>query len=269
MLRLIAGALIVAAPASAPATEPALASRVDQAIARASRWLANYEGEVRFDAAVMVSQIRVHHDNDDLRRAFERARQRADHDHDHPHRRFWLPEFRAPPEHTSRWSVPGAGERRVNTNRVLSEALHCVENGWRPAVEAYICGPMRDEGGYQTTHGIWALDMARRNGCITEPGCLASLRAELAAAQPVLLNPKSTLDIDLYAERVLMLLRTGTPSTEARRWIESLLGQQEPEGSWGIGEDPDPYFRYHATAMTTWALAEWQAAEAARNQKFN
>lgn len=266
MLWLIVGAVLLATTSSAAAAaEPALATRVEEAIARASSWLANFEGELRFDAAVMVSQIRIHQDNDDLRRAFERARERADHDHDHPHRRFWMPEFRSPPEHTSQWSVPGADERRVNTNRVLSEALHCVENGWRPAVEAYICGPMRDEGGYQTTHGIWALDMTRRNGCITEAGCLASLRDELAAAQPAVLDPKSTLEIDLYAERVLMLLRTGTSAAEARSWIESLLDRQEPKGSWGIGDDPDPYYRYHATAMTTWAFAEWQAAAAERN----
>lgn len=248
-----AGNTAVGAPGS-------LAALVDAAIERGSRWLATYSQGLRFDAAVIVSQIRLRVDNPDLKLAFARAQVRGDHDHDHPHRRFWVPGFRSPPEHTSQWTVPLEGERRINTNRVLSEALHCAENGWRAATEAYICGPMRDHAGYHTTHGIWALDIAIRAGCATGATCMPSLRAELATAQPDPFEPKATLDIDLYAERVLMLLRTGTPASEADAWIEALLARQEAGGSWGVGEDPDPYYRYHATGMTLWALAEWRAA---------
>lgn len=247
-----------AEPEASPAPLP-LVIQVDRAIDRASEWLDAYPHELRFDSAVMLSQIRALVDNDALAAAFARARRRGDHDHDHPHRRFWMPDFRSLPEHTSRWQVPAAGERRVNTNRVLSEALHCAENGWRAETEAYICAAMRDEGGYQTTHGIWALDIARGAGCVPGDSCIASLRSELESSQPVEFRPERTLDVDLYAERALMLLRTGTTAKAAAPWVEALLELQEPTGSWGRGEDPDPYYRYHATAMTAWALAEWRS----------
>jgi len=233
------------------------AVRVDLAIQRAAVWLAGYPDDLQFDAAVLLSLIRANVDSAELRTAFARARTRADHDHDHPHRRLWATDMISPPEHTSRWQAPAPGAARVNTNRVLSEALHCRENGWRELTENYACGAMRDTGGYHTTHAIWSLDIARRNGCTVADECLASLRAELLAAQPAELRAKSTLEIDLYAERAVMLLRTGTAASAASGWVDALLGLQRADGSWGAGTDPVPYYRYHATAAVVWALAEW------------
>jgi len=239
-----------------------IATQIDQAIERAGRWLVAYPEPLRFDAAIMLSHVRRFVDNDALRTAYAQAREVADRDHDHPHRRVWLPDFSSPPEHTSRWQAPAVGEARINTNRVISEALHCAENGWREQTEAYICGPMRDAAGFHSTHALWALDIARRAGCLRDGACIAELQQELEAVQPADFRPETTLDVDLYAERVLMLLRTGREPVAARSWVEALLALQEPAGSWGKGEDRNPYFRYHATAMTAWALAEWQALQA-------
>jgi hypothetical protein len=148
----------------------------------------------------------------------------------------------------------------VNTNRVVNEALHCARNGWRPATTTYVCGPMRDGGGYQSTHALWALDLALRNGCVdaavAQP-CLRALQAELAAAQPATFSPAHTLDIDLYAERVLMLTRTAADAPHVDDWVGVLLHLQTADGSWGVQSPDEPvYHRFHATAVTTWALAE-------------
>lgn len=267
--------LVVAAPgAAAPRELPPLATleaacaggcpratRVDLALQRAAVWLRDFDGNLHFDAAFLLTLIRALVDSDALRAAFVPARARADHDHDHPHRRLWTPDYVAPADHTAAWTAPVAGAARINPNPVLSEALHCRENGWRAATEAYVCGAMRDAGGYHTTHALLALDLARGNGCTTAEACLAALRAELVAAQPAGFTPQTTLDIDLYAERVAVYVRTGPAGdADVDAWIDALLALQRRDGSWGIGRERDPYYRYHATAAAAWALAEWSAA---------
>jgi hypothetical protein len=241
--------------------------RAWQAMQRASAWMARFPtGELRFDAAVMLSQIRTRVDGTSLRPAFESARVRADVDHDHPHRRFWDPAFRSPPKDTAAWIAPVDGAPRVNPNLVLSEALHCTENGFRPETTAYVCGAMRDHGGYHTTHGVWALVLARERGCVdadATAACLAELQAEVAGAQPETLRAERTLDVDLYGERLLMLVLSGATDPLSQRVVESsvdgLLGAQDADGSFGVrvpGEQA--YHRFHATGIATWALAEWQ-----------
>jgi hypothetical protein len=236
--------------------------RLDIALERAAEWMAAFPPQsLRFDAAMALIMTRKTVDSAALRSAFERARSVADRDDDNPQRRFWTPNFTAPPEHTSRWIVPTAPGTRVNTNRVVAEALFCKENGWRPETMRYLCGPMRDEGGYGTTHALWALDLAHRNGCVTADayeGCAADLQRELAGTQPSPFEPRTTLDIDLYAERLLSTVRTGYPNAVVDQWARTLLALQGPDGSWGVpAAQEDPYYRYHATMVATWALAEW------------
>ena len=112
-----------------------------------------------------------------MRVAFEHARAVADGDADHPQRRFWTRDLVLPAERTSRWSVPRRGEERVNTNRVIDEAVHCAHNGWRHATLRYLCGPMRDGGGYQSTHALWSLVIAHENGCGLEEAASVAFRA--------------------------------------------------------------------------------------------
>jgi hypothetical protein len=234
--------------------------QLDLALNRAAHWMAAYSKQLQLDAAMGLVMIRQTVDGDALRAAFETARRAADRDHDNPHRRFWTPDFTAPPEHTSRWKVPADGQR-VNTNRTIEEALFCKEYGWRPETMRYVCGPMRDDGGYYTTHALWALYVANGNGCIAaaelEP-CVKSMHEEIAAKQTPTLTPAATLDIDLYAERLLTAVLTGYPDATVNDWAQTLLRLQSPDGSWGVPKDgEEPYYRYHATFVSTWALAEW------------
>ncbi len=236
--------------------------RLELALQRAAQWMASYsEGKPRFDAAVALSQIRQTVDSDALRAAFEAARAIADRDQDHPHRRFWQPDLQAPASATSRWPVPTAPGKRIGSNYVLSEALFCRESGWRPETMVYVCGIMRDQGGYESTHALWGLAIAHQNGCIKDEDyapCALSLQEELAKAQPLDFRPQATLDIDLYAERVLQSLLTGTTNPAVDTWAETLLRLQNDDGSWGMRRDgEEPYYRYHATMMSTWAAAEW------------
>jgi len=235
--------------------------QLEMTLNRAAQWLAAFpESELRFDAAVGLNRIRQIVDSDALRRAFEQARVVADRDADHPQRRFWNPGFTVPAEQTSRWAVPTDGSR-VNPNRVLDEALHCAHNGWRRETMQYACGAMRDAGGYQTVHALWAVDIASRNGCVAAADltpCVAALQAELKQHQPSELQPKATLDIDLFAERLLFLMLTGEASPLVDHWAKTLLQLQATDGSWGVATDNEPpYYRYHATNAATWALAEW------------
>lgn len=240
---------------------------------RASTWMARFPpGELRFDSAVILSQIRTSADSAMLRSAFETARARADVDVDHPHRRFWDPNLRSAAKDTAGWTAPAAGSPRVNPNLVVSEALHCTENGFRPETTAYVCGAMRDAGGYHTTHGLWALALARDRGCVDAgavAACVAALQAETAAAQPEALRPGRTLDVDLYGERLLMLILSGAtdPVSEKaiERSVDGLLAARDADGSFGVrAPDELPYHRFHATGVATWALAEWQRRETSR-----
>lgn len=236
--------------------------RLFLAVARAANWLAGYPGELRFDAAITLHGVRRRLDSPTLRQAYAAARKVADHDRDHPHQRLWRPDYVAPPEHTSRWAVPAAEDERLRINEVLAEALHCDRNGWRPEVQAYVCGAMRDDGGYGTTHAAWALIEAMQRGCAAGAeveACRRSLVEEMVRAQPATLSPQRTLDIDLYGERLLMVALAQPRHPAILGWVEPLLGRQDEDGSWGTGQDPDPYYRHHATGIAAWALAEvWQ-----------
>lgn len=228
----------------------------------ASIWMSRFpDGELRFDAAVMLGQIRTRVDGAALRRAAALARARSDRDVDHPHRRFYDPAFRSPREHTATWAIPAAGAPRVNPNQIVSEALHCAENGWRPEATAYACGAMRDEGGYYTAHALWALLLARDGGCVEDAAiatCLRSIEEELAKAQPERFAPARSLDVDLYAERLLMLSKSGVSGPAIDASVAALLAHQDADGSFGVRvPDEPPYYRFHATAISTWALAEW------------
>jgi hypothetical protein len=237
---------------------PAAADSRQAAVERAAAWLAAFPPEhLRFDAAVMLHGIRTHVDSAVLREAWERARVVADRDDDHPLRRLWMPSLTTPPSFTSGWPIPDPGAPRANTERLLIEAAHCDRNGLRRAATRYACTAMRDEGGFYTTHALWGLVLARARGCERPEKlrrCIAHLGAELRVAQPRVLRPARTLDVDLFAERTLMSCLAGMPRGVAHD-LDLLLAAQRRDGSWGVA-DPDeaPYHRFHATAIATWAL---------------
>lgn len=244
------------------ATSCGVWDRLDLVMSRAASWLATFPTtDLGFDAAIMLSQIRDTVNSDALTLAFDRARAVADRDADHPQRAFWNSAATAPREHTAGWAIPSEPGKRVNVNYPLTEALYCRSNGWRAETTAYVCGPMRDDGGYQTTHALWALDLAFRRGCVTPAAfeaCARILQAELAAAQASPFAPQATLDIDLYAERLLTVAMTGSADTAMNTWAATVMALQHSDGSWGIAKEGEaPFWQYHATAISTWALAEW------------
>ncbi len=238
----------------------ALENDVPAALARAAAWMSSFpEAELRFDAAIGLTRIRARWNDPRLDAVLARARTLAERDGDNPLQRFWRPGFNVPAEASSRWEVPAAGAPRANVNRVLSEALHCARNGLRPGVLAYVAGPMRDGGGYQTAHGLWALTVAREQGCLDGEELArraAPLADELGAAQPERPGP-SDAEIDLFAERALMLELAGRRDAQVGRWLEALLAAQQPDGAFGAAAPGEPaYLRFHATLAASWALAE-------------
>lgn len=217
--------------------------------------------ELRFDAALMLSQVDRVFDFPALDREFARARRVADRDHDHPHRFFWFPEQDVPAEVTSGWALPSSSDARAKPNAVISEALHCKKNGVRPETLAHLCGPFRDEGGYYTTHALWAVSLVVDAGCRPRSeldGCIRSMQKELIEAQPAELRPERSLDTDLYGERVLTLLLSGNRDEVVADFVRTLVDAQGEDGSFAVAGAEEPaYHGYHATGIAAWALAAW------------
>lgn len=240
--------------------EPIRPPDTRERIVKAAEWMSTFPtGELRLDAMIALSRIAAVVDAEPVQRALERARGEVDVDNDHPHRRIWDPQQRAERARVASWTPPRAGEPRINPNRPISEVLHCTEHGLRPETLEYIGGAMRDEGGYHSTHAAFALAVARDNGCV-DPEQAARLTEELArelrAFQPDPFEPATTLDIDLYGERVLMLLLLGDRAPPVDRWLERLAELQNDDGSWGLPSSDDPaYYRFHATMIAAWTLA--------------
>ncbi len=231
-----------------------------ESVRRASSWLAAFpEADLRFDAAIGLHYIRRVVDSATLREAWHKAKVVADRDDDHPMHRFWDPKHPARRERVHGWQAPKPGDSRANVNRVVVEALYCDVHGLRNETLEYLCGPMRDGGGYHTTHALWALLIARDRGCVEEDVFLdttLAMQQELLDAQPHRLVPKKTLDIDLYAERTLMLALSGYGGDRADSFVQELIRCQSGDGGWGVvAENEPPYYRYHATMTSAWALS--------------
>lgn len=225
---------------------------------RSAQWMAAFPvEELKFDAAVGLSQLLQLTDSPALRSAFARARSVSDRDADHPHRRFWDAGARTTKAAVSSWSP---SDPKVNMNRVLDEALWCDVHGLRPDTVKYASGAMRDGGGYRSTHALWALVIARDRGCLDAKAyeqASAAVRAELRKTQPA--EPgRSTADVDLYGERLLFLLVAGERDATLEGWMKKLLERQNADGSFGPPGERR-YQQYHATLVAAWALALLQS----------
>ncbi|HSD89511.1 MAG TPA: hypothetical protein VLB44_18400 [Kofleriaceae bacterium] len=244
-------------PSHASPAGPADARTTEAVIDRAAAWLAAFPADhLRFDAAIGLAAIRARTDSDALRAASARAREVSDRDTDNPLRRGYDDAARVAPAVSAGWPLPKPGEPRANVNRVVAEAMHCKENGIRRETLAYIAGPMRDEGGYQTTHALWALAIARDHGCLTDFAERARpLIAELREHQTA--PPATSVSaIDLYAERLLMIELAGEQGADIEAWRRRLIELQAEDGGFGeLAPDQDSYLRYHATLVAAWALA--------------
>ena len=203
------------------------------------------------------------HPTPNLEYTLEIALHRSDRDEDNPLRRLWHPEMVAPQEAVHGWEVPPP-PRRINVNRVVAECLHCDQYELRGTTLHYLRGQMRDQGGYHTTHALWALLLAEERACLPH-GVFSvvarELVTELVDAQPQRLAPRKTIDLDLFAERLLFVQMARqrlnvAAAPQHAQWVERLVEHQHEDG--GIYVEPEPAAQaYHATMMTAWALAQW------------
>lgn len=221
---------------------------------RAAEWLAKFPTEqLKFDAAIGTDELARLYPTPTTRRAFERARARADRDVDHPHRRLWAADAGTTKDAVASWSTT---DPKINVNRLIDEALWCDVHGLRAETVAYASDAMRDGGGYRSTHALWGLVIARDRKCLdakTFEKASSAVRAELRKTQPADIGP-TTADIDLYAERLLMLLLAGERDKALETWAKKLVARQNTDGSWGSAGDR-PYLQFHATMIAAWALA--------------
>ncbi len=174
-----------------------------------------------------------------------------DPDAGHPLRRLIDPNHPIPEGRSTSWTVPSDG-RKVHVHRVLVEAVDCDRSGWRPQTETWVCGPMRDGGGYGSTHAAWALLLARSRGC-TPAACLGAITDELMAAAQGASPPATTLDVDLQAERILFAALAGRSVPDA--WRQSVAKWQGDDGGIAVSAADPLEHRIHATAVALWAEA--------------
>ncbi|RMG19344.1 MAG: hypothetical protein D6729_05565, partial [Deltaproteobacteria bacterium] len=196
--------------------------------------------------------------------AMRRALAEATKDEDHPHLRLLGRPVAVTRRQVQGFSPPDAGggapSPRVNVNRVVTEALYCDRFGLRPATLAYVTGPMRDAGGYHSCHGLWALTLARDRGCPSQAAFAAAaapLRAEIQAALAAAGPPATLADLDLFAERQLMLLLAGEPPPA------DLAARLTPAADRLVLRRPHTPLSVHAAALLFWLLSEAAAAPGA------
>jgi hypothetical protein len=202
-------------------------------------------GSMRFDSAVVLAQIRARHPSATVERAFERARAVADADADNPHRRLYDADAGTTREAVAGWSADGV----TNPNPFVSEALWCDVFGLRPTTLRAL-ESLHDDGGYLSTHALWALELAQERGCLKGFDAVsAPWRDELRRTEPNVPGA-TTRDLDLFAERLVMLRLAGEGGLDA--WTQALRGRQNADGS--FGSDGTAQQRFHATMMATWAL---------------
>jgi hypothetical protein len=245
---------VVTTPPATMVPEPS-AAHITDALNRAAGWAEAYPHARHFDATLMAWSVASLSDNAAWKQLDTRLRSELN-DTDHEHIKLWTPTYQLPKEYVHRWTGPAEG--RANVNRVLTEALFCNDHGWREQTTTYVCGPMRDDGGYHTTHGLWALTIAHQRGCVDQ-SCRDSLVAELLSHQPSSDALIATLDLDLYAERLLTVALANHCVPTLATWADTLLQHQSSDGSWGVDAvEENPYYRYHATSVSAWALSAWQ-----------
>ncbi len=83
------------------------------------------------------------------------------------------------------------------------------------AVSGIFLVAVTDEGGYHSAHALWALTFLRDKGCRRKSEvakAMAELSEELRKAQDAAGPLETTRDIDLFAERLLMLRLAGSPA---------------------------------------------------------
>lgn len=103
-----------------------------------------------------------------------------------------------------------------------------------------------------TTHQLMAFQMIKRNGCEIE-----NIDAKISTLQNVIsrqlrYDPRV---VDVYLQRVLMLVSTGAAEQIKPRWIERVISAQQKDGGWSDVQPLIPlgsarYVGFNATALT-------------------
>lgn len=239
-------------PEPAPPTREA---RAREAVEQALRWMEDHADEPRskLDVAIGLSAVAALLPTPTAEGLRDRLVPVHDRSGD-PRRRLYDPAHRLaepPPA-----SVGADG--RPNPNAALVEALHCPEWPLRSETLAAVCGPLRDGGGYGSTHAAWIVAEAVERGCVPRAEtCAEAMVAELTGPWPPL---AATLDRDLLCERVAFGLRAGAPPEAFDGAVDAILHAQGADGGFAVPAEGEPaWWAWHATLACAWGLAAWAA----------
>lgn len=110
-------------------------------------------------------------------------------------------------------------------------------------------------GGYEMTHIVLALSFMKDNGC-TIPEEAEEIEREVIAAMARLADDPGT-NADLRYESIAFMMLAGSYDTVKREWIEKVLSEQRPDGSWSFTLN-DGRSNDHATTLALWAILEYK-----------
>lgn len=111
------------------------------------------------------------------------------------------------------------------------------------------------QGGYEMTHIVLALSFMRDNGC-TIPNEAEGIEREVIAAMTRLANDPVT-NADLRYESIAFIMLAGGYDSVNNGWIQKILSEQRPDGSWSFTLD-DGKSNDHATTLALWAILEYK-----------
>lgn len=111
------------------------------------------------------------------------------------------------------------------------------------------------QGGYEMTHIVLALSFMKDNGC-TIPDEAEEIEREVIAAMARLADDPAT-NADLRYESIAFIMLAGSYDTVKGEWIEKVLSEQRPDGSWSFTLN-DGRSNDHATTLALWAIFEYK-----------
>lgn len=248
-------------PEPTPVASAPLPQRVKKSIRLGIQALCRFEDkDLRHDTAMVLTLVRKILFWPELEPCYARIKTQALKDHDHPLNVLIDSGYakNVDLERIRRLPIPEAGQKRTNVNHIVFRAAHCPKVPFPDKAFAYLVGPMRDNGGFHSTHAMWALLMMRSQGCgqrAKVEKAVASLRDELTKALNASGEMKSTRGIDLNAERILFLVQSGVRVDALSGPVQKLLSAQRPDGAFAAPQEKRRRWLLHATTVSVWALS--------------
>lgn len=149
----------------------------------------------------------------------------------------------------------GALGPSAGIEEIVMHALYC-DRFPLPASYGGLLRDLAERGGYELTHAVLALKLARDHGCALDGFALAQFEERARRRLRVLIErtPEDTRfeDLDVRYEALAILQDFLVDREVSLPTIARLLAEQQPDGGWRPAADQPS--APHPTVMAVWAL---------------